>query len=1051
MLTEVPTNQIGSRYILHDALGKGGMGVVFRAWDRLAGREVALKRVSADPEILQLDDSAEVVDFRMALAREFKLSASLRHPNIIDVLDYGFDDEQQPYFTMELLRNAETILVAAQRLSIIDRVGLIVQTLYALAYLHRRGIIHRDLKPANVLVVGGRVKVLDFGLSIMHERNSQQDATGDTTAGTLAYMPPEVLVGRSAVVESDLYAVGMMAYEILAGQHPFNLQEPGQLVNDILMLLPDVDELDVSVALGRVFGRLLQKEPDDRYHSATAVIDALNQASVHPYPGETAAIRESFLQAARLVGRSEELNRLSAAMSDAVRGDGSAWLVAGESGVGKSRIMDELRTMAMVQGAIVMRGQAVNIGAQPYQMWQHVLRWLCLLDDALGDEDVALLKAFIPDVDGLFMREVAHVKAAKISAKAMRSRMLVLVERILRQVDHPVVMMFEDLHWAGAESLSALAQLSEWVPNLPLLVIGSYRDDERPDLYQQLPAMRRMKLQRLDNSAIEELSAAMLGEAGRNRQVVDLLQRETEGNVFFVVEVVRALAEEVGQLDQIGRMTLPTRVFAGGMQTVVQRRLGRIDVDSQNLLRYAAVMGRELDMEILSRVKPQVNMQHWLVNCANSAVLEVDDGHWRFAHDKLREGLLAMMTARQRRELHQTVAESIEILYGESPVRFSALAHHWGSAGNIQKEEYYVMLAGEQALRIGAYQEALRFFNRANVLLPQLDLPTEAQQEKQVQIRQNTAEAHLGFGDYDTARQLYQQCLELAEALGNQEGIALAIYNLGEVSFALEEFKAAQDLYDRSLSLYRTGDNEAGIARTLNRLGDVAYELDDQEAAKNYYQESLQLSREIGEDWGMAGALRNQDETATYKVANAEQTREIFLRALADHKQANNQQGMASALYYLGITAHELGEIAQAVAYLNQSLAIQQTLKDHVGMVPTSERLGILAMEAQNYDEASHHLHQALRAAVKADSNKLILNTILSIAKLYIEKGQGEGAVELLAFLLHYEGSAEALQDSAESLIFQLEDDLPPTTVEQAWEIGKSKSFSTMLKEILPN
>lgn len=284
MATKTPIKRVGNRYLLHETIGQGGMGIVYRATDRLTRREVALKRVTTDIDTLNLDDSSEINDFRVALAREFKLLASMRHPNVIDVLDYGFDDEQQPYYTMEFLQNPQTIVQAAQNLPTEDRFNLILQTLYALIYLHRRGVIHRDLKPANVLVVENNVKVLDFGLSIMHDRTSQ-DLAEDTTVGTLAYMAPETLTGEPSGISADLYAVGMMSYEMLTGHHPFNLEETTTLVNQILMEVPNLHELDLDEEIAEIIERLLQKDPDARYFSATDAAEVLKARLKNPVAG----------------------------------------------------------------------------------------------------------------------------------------------------------------------------------------------------------------------------------------------------------------------------------------------------------------------------------------------------------------------------------------------------------------------------------------------------------------------------------------------------------------------------------------------------------------------------------------------------------------------------------------------------------------------------------------------------------------------------------------------------------------------------------------------
>jgi serine/threonine protein kinase len=149
------------RYIPQQKLDEGGMGAVYRTIDRLTQQAVALKRVTVPAEQLQFASRASMgncSNFRLALAREFKTLASLRHPHIISVLDYGFDEQRQPYLIMELLQDAPNLIEAGRDQPLPKQVELLVQLLQALAYLHRRGVIHCDLKPDNVLVIEGQVK-----------------------------------------------------------------------------------------------------------------------------------------------------------------------------------------------------------------------------------------------------------------------------------------------------------------------------------------------------------------------------------------------------------------------------------------------------------------------------------------------------------------------------------------------------------------------------------------------------------------------------------------------------------------------------------------------------------------------------------------------------------------------------------------------------------------------------------------------------------------------------------------------------------------------------
>ncbi|HLU11994.1 MAG TPA: serine/threonine-protein kinase, partial [Oceanobacillus sp.] len=482
-----PPRIIGGRYQLLEMIGSGSMGTVYQASDRLTGQMVALKQVKVAVEQLEYGSRSSTADSNLTLAQEFKILASLRHPNIISVLDYGFERSQddlrpsssrQPYVTMELLTNASDLLETAENLPFETKIDLLIQTLQALVYLHRRNVLHRDLKAKNVLVVDGQVKVLDFGLSIVGEQSH-----GGEIAGTPSYMAPELWLGKPATRQSDLYAMGVIAYRMFAGKHPFDTSNLKILFNEARSKPPDLDALGDNPTIKMVVGRLLAKDADDRYADAGDVIDDLQDAVGSTVRVESSAIRESFLQAATFVGRDEELAQLEQMLNNALEGVGCACLVAGESGVGKSRLLEELRIRAMVQGALVLRGQAVNETSPPYDIWHNAVRWLALLTD-LDEREASILKTLVPDIGRLLGQNVPD--PPEVTPQAAQVRLIKVIEKLFRSQantgSQPIVLILEDLHWADGESITILNRLSMIARELPLLIVGSFCDDESPDL-----------------------------------------------------------------------------------------------------------------------------------------------------------------------------------------------------------------------------------------------------------------------------------------------------------------------------------------------------------------------------------------------------------------------------------------------------------------------------------------------------------------------------------------------------------------------------------------
>jgi tetratricopeptide (TPR) repeat protein len=753
-MVEQRTQYKGNRYQMLRRIGSGGMGAVYEAIDRLNGMRVALKEVLSDPDKL-LFSSQQSVDSRStpeyALANEFRILGGVRHPNIVSVLDYGFDEQKQPYFTMDLLDKPKRITEAAHGQLFEVRIQLAVQFLQALDYLHQRKIIHRDLKPANVLVTQeGQVKVLDFGLALSIDYMRQGSSQ---TSGTLAYLAPEVLQGAGVSIESDLYAFGLIFYEILMEQYPFDITSVNVLLAEILQKTPDYTLIEPS--LRPILERLLDKDPAERYHDVESILKDLNVATGFALPRETIAIRESFLQAASFVGREPEIVRIEDYLESAKQSKGATWLIAGESGVGKSRLLSEIRVRALVDTLLVLRGQAIAEGGMPFQLWREVLAWMVLIQPP-SEINLRILKEVIPDLERLLNRTIND--APEVPPTTALERLNTTILDLFLSQKRPMLILLEDLQWAGQESIALLARLSSLIAKLPILILAAYRSEEAPDLPTRIPQAQVMKLERFDQAQIAALSVSILGQIGQSPQILAFLERETAGNTLFVIEILRALAENAGELRKIAEMPLPANLMVGGIIAVIQKRLSLLPSSARRILDIAAIIGREIDFTLLKHHFPDQDLEQWAMLGANSAVLEPEGNRWRFLHDKIRESLLIELErdSAQYRGLQRQVGEALETVYGEIGDHLPALAHHWTEADIADKAVYYLERAALQ-MRYGNYNKAIEYVQTA----AQFDQRITVKPEQQL-IRFNVlGSGYYGNGDYHNALVNYQEVLKL--------------------------------------------------------------------------------------------------------------------------------------------------------------------------------------------------------------------------------------------------------------------------------------------------
>jgi tetratricopeptide (TPR) repeat protein len=771
----VPGAVLCGRYRLDAELGRGGMGIVFRATDLELGREVAIK---VHPE------TASNSEARSRLLSEARAAAVLNHPRVVAVHDVG-EEHGVPFFVMELVLGSTLRQLAPQELPSIVDIGC--QICEALEHAHSHQMVHRDLKPENVLLVDSAghpsIKLADLGIAVPMRDSFLTQAGG--IAGTVGYMAPEQALGRPIDGRADLYALGAVLYELITGRLPFTGDDPLAVISQHVhapVVPPRAIRPDVPAAIESVILRLLAKDPEQRFATAAETAAALRAALAAPADAATpdtgAVALLDALSRGRLVGRSRELAEARNLWRRALDRRGHCVLVSGEPGAGKTRLARELLIQGALDGAIVMIGGCYEYEATtPYlPIVEAFRRWVRETEDddalraLLGDNAPRIAK-LAPDLE---TRLGPFPDRPQLSPQEDRLLFFDAVAQVLRElsVKRGLLFYIDDLHWADGSTLWLLGHLLRNLREERVLVAASYRETELDRAHPLAKALVDWNRERLTTRialrrfAVEETRAqlgALLGEEV-SLEFAAAVQHETEGNPFFVEEVLKSLIEQ-GSVRREGgswaRNEITELSIPQSMKAAIGNRLDRVSPECNEVLRAAAVVGKIFDFEKLVIAAGNRGEEALLdaldeAGAAQLIAAERDDA-FTFTHDKIREVLYEEMNPIRRRRLHLRTAEGLDRLRDRMAVPAETLAHHYIQAGDHRRGLAFAKEAGVAAERVFAYDEAIAAYTRALECAQALGLP-----EEHLALEESIGRALMLRGEFVASCEHFERALALA-------------------------------------------------------------------------------------------------------------------------------------------------------------------------------------------------------------------------------------------------------------------------------------------------
>src|SRR5271170_4029285 len=646
----------------------------------------------------------------------------------------------------------------------------------ALSQAHRHGLIHKDVKPANALVDdSGHVWLTGFGIASRLPREQQVPAPPEFIAGTLAYMSPEQTgrMNRSIDTRSDLYSLGVTLYQMLTGVLPFAAADPLEWVHCHIARQPlaPADRREVPQPLSDLIVRLLAKNAEDRYQTAAGLVADLrwcltefqSHGRIDSFALGAHDSSDRLLIPEKLYGREREVDALLAAFDRVVAGGRPELvLVSGNSGVGKSAVVNELHKSLVSPGGLFASGKFDQYKRDiPYatlaQAFQGLIRPLLSKPEAeLSKWRDALVRALNPN-GSLLVDLLSELKliigdqptVAPLPPQEAKTRSHFAFRQfigVFARPEHPLALFLDDLQWLDAATLDVLEDLLLQDDLAHLLVVGAYRDNEVDPMH---PFMRKLSVIRQAGGTVEEIRLEALSSGHLTHLIEDTLHCEsphatplaqlihgkTAGNPFFAIQFIHALVEEALITFEHGEgrwrwelNAIRVKGYTDNVVDLMVAKLNRLPVAIQKALQQFACIGNSAEAATLSAVleasEQETEAELW--EALHQELIVRSENSYRFAHDRIQEAAYSLIEEEARAEAHLRIGR---LLHAHTPPeqREEAVFEivnqlNRGAELIVSEEERFQvaelnLIAGKRAKGSTAYASALQYFVSGQALL----------------------------------------------------------------------------------------------------------------------------------------------------------------------------------------------------------------------------------------------------------------------------------------------------------------------------------------------
>lgn len=862
-----------------------------------------------------------------------------------------------------------------------------------LCFLHAEGVVHRDLKPDNIFLTrDGRTILMDFGLMTRFQGviNRESLAVEHGGVGTLLYMAPEQIRGDFTDARTDLYSLGCIVYELFCGQPPFFGSSIYDLINAKMQREPPPLAVTIpgfTAEISDLVIRLLAREPRERLGYADTVAATLSRFRAPSDPPLGVRPR-TYLNRPRFVGRVQAMTLLEHYLGELQADHGRVVFVAGESGIGKTRLGMEAGRRAIEKSIQVLTGESLPGVGRPLEALRKPLLAIGELCRDRGASEVRRILGPRLKVLASYEPFLARLPGAEqqpdpveLPADEARSRLFSYLRETLAAmaVERPLLLILDDLHWADDLVRGFLQYLIQGnlVAGLPVLLLGLYRTDgtdERLEKVLRLPGSTRLTLEPLEDEAIATMVRDMLTLREPPRGFCGYLAAKSGGNPFFVAEFLQgAINEGLLWRDQAGRWRLVREEVAGdavrefeslrlpaSLDDLILSRLRGLPEIGCRVIEVAAVLGQEADTGVVQDMTNlgEQDLYDVVKELQKRHILMIGEGgEIRFFHSRVRDLAYGRIEPDRLVRLHRAVAEKIAGPTGESRPELAAeLAYHWEIAQKPELARCCYLEAARRETRLYCYSRASRFYRTWFRLAPG---PTP----EGVRVRDEFGRELLQYaGKPDEALAEHSQALNEARGLGDRYGEMISRTSIGDVHWGQGHLDQAMNCYEEALAMSRELVERQQESRLLSNIAALMMEKGFNNEAESLYQESLDLARDLG-NLAREGVILGNLATISKNQGNLATARELYLQAIGLSRRTADRRREGVLLGNLANLCLVEGHLEEAGTLYQQALDLTEEVGFRWSEALIMANLGILRVNQGDSAEGLRLFERSLTLA----------------------------------------------------------------------------------------